>query len=66
MEGAIAQSLQFPSLVYSNGIVKNSAGKTAGIVAVENTVTTWPYRCFGLLPGQVYQRFAKQTALQGR
>jgi hypothetical protein len=25
----------------------------------------WPYSCLGLLPGQVYQRLAKQTALQG-
>ena len=27
--------------------------------------TNWPYYCSGLLPGQIYQRLAKQTALQG-
>ncbi|NEQ44655.1 MAG: hypothetical protein F6K00_14260 [Leptolyngbya sp. SIOISBB] len=29
------------------------------------TVANWPYCSLGLLPGQVYKRFAKQTALQG-
>ena len=30
------------------------------------TEANWPYCCLGLMPGQVYQRFAKQTALQGQ
>jgi hypothetical protein len=30
------------------------------------TAANWPYSCFGLLPGQVYQRFAKEAALQGK
>lgn len=30
------------------------------------TAANWPYSYLGLLPGQVYQRLAKQTALQGQ
>ncbi|MEM6717509.1 MAG: hypothetical protein AAF827_05560 [Cyanobacteria bacterium P01_D01_bin.6] len=30
------------------------------------TAANWPYCSLGLLPGQVYQRFAKQAALQGQ
>jgi len=30
------------------------------------TAANWPYCCLGLLPGQIYQRLAKQTKLQGK